>query len=325
MTPEAQTQTGDPAAISNIPQAFSLDNMNTVELPSNISELNTSEFVLDDESQVRRFPPDQKKLMDLVHDIVRQGQLYPILYRVVGGKNIVVDGATRVRAIAYINAEKLTKTKLKVKALLLDLSDVEAFAAGAAANIKRSEMSPIDHARVVRTLVNQFGMTKADVAKVLSRSAPWVTEISQMADLRPAIQKKIHEGKIGYTTARELVQMSEDEQDEFLADLEKSGGEGKSKRGKGKTREMARAKRRAKNQAKGGGESDTRASLTMREVREGLENLAGIGKEAAAAKKDKTEYECKYSKTVQTVAAAVLRFLDGKLGEKALANKIDAA
>jgi len=59
------------------------------------------------------------------------------------------------------------------------------------------------------------------VAKILKKSPAWVTEVSQIGELRPAIQKKIHTGEIGYTIARELIALkSEDEQDSALKELE---------------------------------------------------------------------------------------------------------
>lgn len=327
MTTETQTHSGhsDAPPISNIPEAVNVEDMRPVALPENITQLKPEQLVLDDDMQVRRFMPSAKDVESLAHDIVRQGQLYPILYRVVGERNIVIDGATRVRAIAYVNEHKLTDRRLKVNAMLVDMSDVEAFTAGAAANIKRFGMSPIDHARVITTLTQTYGMTKTDAGKVLGRSPAWVSEISRMAELRAGVQKKIHEGKIGYTTAREMLDWTDEEQDEFIADMEKSNVGGKSKRGSGKSREAARAKTRAKNQAKGGGQSDQKVSLTLKEAREMFASLAGVGKDAEAAKAAGEKFECKYTEKVQTVALACMKALDGKLGEKALANKIDAA
>jgi len=323
MTAETQTQAQEGGAdhVSNVTAPFDLDSMKAVVLPENVTELNVSEIVLDDEMQVRRYAPDAKKIVELAHDIVRQGQLYPILYRVVGTKNVVVDGANRVRAIEYINENKLATKRMKVKAMLVDLTDVEAFTAGAAANIRRFEMSPIDHARVIKVMTEQFGLTRSAAGKILGHSPTWVTEVSQMAEFRAHIQKAIHERKIGYTIARNLIGLDNDEQDEIVEEILKGG----AKKGAGVTRDKVRAKKRAKAQAKGDGQSEAKISLTNRELRAMFESLAGVGKEAEKAQAKGEEYECKYSGKVQEVALALIKALDGKLGERALANKIDAA
>jgi len=322
-TTEAIDQTQDSLHASNViddaaaaqTPAITIEDVKPIELPDEIEELLPSQLVLDDDSQVRRFKVLAKDVADLAKDILLNGQIQPILYRVIDEKKVVIDGHTRVMAVEHINTTH--NRRMKVKAMKVDMSDARAFLAGAAANIKRFEMSPIDYARVIHVMTAQHGMMKKDVATALGRSNAWVTEMSKMADFRPHVQKLIHDRKIGYTEAREMFEMTEAEQDEYIKERTEAASTGGKK--KGYSREAARAKRRKKAPA------DQSVALTIRETREVLRNLAGVGKDFEEAQKKEEAFECKYSDRVQTVAAAMLKMMDGKLGEKALANKIDAA
>ena len=111
--------------------------------------------------------------------------------------------------------------------------------------------------------------------------------------------------------------MDETEMDAYVERLEK----GEVVRGGGKGKAKARKKAKAAEVANG----TWSISLTMREFRTMMENMAGVGKEAeAAAAAGNKEYTCGYSEKVQKVALLMIKAINGKVKEKALANKIDA-
>lgn len=310
MTEEVQ----DPTPISNVPPAFTADDIGHTDMPEKVIKIHTDDIDLDDSLQVRRFIPDAKKVHELALDIVSRGQLYPVIARKNKGRYNIIDGTTRVRSILYANQERMYSKEdgpLLVSALVVNMSDLEAFTAGAASNMKRYDMSPVDHARVIAVLKEEYGMKSQEVAKVLRRVPSWVTEHEKITKLRPAIQKKIHEGKLAYTAVRDLYGMSEKEQDEYIEDIEK--GESRDR-----VRTKAKAKKREKAQGKSG-ESEVKNTLTLKELRNVFESLAGIGKEQEEGK------ECKYSEKVQGIALACIRTMDGKLGERALSNNFDKA
>ena len=309
-------------AISNVPPppTYTADDIHRIDSPSKITMIPVEDISLEEALQVRRYKVSPAKVEELAKDIVTRGQIQPVLVRkhpTGKGKYAIIAGATRAQAIAHINANKMMNGAgpLQVAAQVVEMSDLEAFAAGVAENMKRNDMSPVDHAHIIGVMMGEYGMSKTEIGKVVGKTLSWVSEHASILTLRPAIQKKIHAG-LPYTIVRELKDMTEEDQDNYLVGLE----------AKTETRDSAKAKAKAKKSGKAKeSEPSAKGNLTMKEARTILENLGGIGVDAEEAAAKGKDYECKYSVRVQGVALALIKALDGKLGEKALANKIDAA
>jgi len=309
----AATEQQEP--ISNIPvDAPDLAAMAAIDVGSKIIELDPDDILLDENQNMRRYHADSPSIRELATDIISRGQIQPVLLRKTKtSKHTLVFGFQRVRAIQHINENKLHNGDgpMKVKAMMVDeMSDIEALAANVAENMKRKDLSPIDLAFIVKTL-SDAGITGKAIAKQLGKSTSWVSNMLELNALRPNIQKSIHSGEIGYTTARELVGMSDEDQDQFIKDFGKTDGGKRRGKGKGKARDDARKKKRGK------GKEAVNASLTMKEFRDLLGELAGTN----VAKGQ----ECKYSEKVQGLALNLISALDGRLAVKALANRIDKA
>lgn len=309
-----ETQVTEPkvpvGVMSNTPEEaeklFEGATVDPVEVSRTMLELDPSDIVIDESRNMRRYAVSAKAINDLANDIIGNGQLQPVMVRREGGKYVLVFGFSRVRAIQHIN--ETTKEKRKVLALNAgaSMTDLESFSANVAENLKRQDLSPIDQVHIIKVFTDG-GMSKRDVSKLLGRAASWVTQHAQIGELRPKIQKMIHEGKIPYTYAVEIAGMSEEEQDKSVEELEKSGGTIDAREKLRKAKKVSKAKKKGQ---------DVSIALTLREARKELESMAGVGLEEGV--------ECKFSDTAQTVAGAVLKFLDGKLGIRALANKIDS-
>lgn len=57
-------------------------------------------------------------------------------------------------------------------------------------------MTPIDEARLIRTLLTRGGLTQADVARELDRAPSWVSSRLSLLELPPVVQHKIASGEI---------------------------------------------------------------------------------------------------------------------------------
>lgn len=310
-------------AISNIPPVppAVADDIRHLDLPGKLTMLDPSDIDLSGVNP-RRYPVKAAELDELAKDIVRRGQIQPVLVKFdkSTSKYPIIAGASRTRAIALANEKGLTNGSghMKVAAMVVEMSALEAFAAGVAENAKRNDMTAVDYAHIINTFETEYQMKRSEIAKAMGQKPSWITEHAAILGLRASIQKKISDGTISYTAVRDLSSMGEEEQDEYISGIEK-----------GETRDNARAKAKAKKRKKaqtaGGGETNQKNPMTMKEVRTMLENMGGIGKDAEEAAAKGKEYECKYSTRAQNVAMALIKALDGKIGEKALASKIDAA
>jgi ParB/RepB/Spo0J family partition protein len=72
-------------------------------------------------------------------------------------------------------------------------------------NMHRLEMTPIDEARAIKTMITDGGMTQAQVATELARTPSWVSQRLSLRELPPAVQHKVAAGEIRPTVAAQAV------------------------------------------------------------------------------------------------------------------------
>jgi ParB family chromosome partitioning protein len=300
------------AVIENEPTPVDMATLTPMDMPSRVQFIDPQDLVIDDEFNPRRFQVKASEVVELAKDIVSNGQIQPIVVRELGRKDgrmkyRVTDGRTRSKAILYANEHKMTEEPLKVAALVVEQDDAQAYIT-AIASFKRKDWTPIDKSNVIKTLEGEFGMKRSAIAEKLGIPKSSVTELAHLADLRPQIQKKINDGVIPYTAVRTLIGQSEEDQDEAIKELEQGGGKVSVEK-----REHLRAKKRAKGLKEG---KELKASLTTKEAKKGFGELYGADLEKGV--------ECKYSEGVQQKGKALVKFMEGKMGIKALANILDS-
>jgi ParB-like chromosome segregation protein Spo0J len=87
-------------------------------------------------------------------------------------------------------------------------------------NRERAELSYMDQAHAAKELLDA-GMKRQDIAKAFGKSPAWATRILKFLELRPKIQKLIHEGKVPFRAAAIMPDLSEEKQDELLTEIER--------------------------------------------------------------------------------------------------------
>jgi ParB-like chromosome segregation protein Spo0J len=81
--------------------------------------------------------------------------------------------------------------------------------------------TPMDEARVIRSLVEEDGLGLAGVARLLNRRKPWVSRRLALATrLSPVIERKVDQGAIGPTLAYALCALSDRAQEDVVKSIE---------------------------------------------------------------------------------------------------------
>lgn len=301
-----------------------------VQLP--VIQLALDKIKVDESKNLRRFNPDAKAIQDLAQDIKKNKMLSPVLVRVLNGDGEyeLVAGFQRMKAIQYLNDNGETIGAVSASVVEIDADEVpEAPAEGTEApktvsasairskllnlaeNMRRNELSYIDAAYGIKDLMDA-GMTAGDVAKEFKKSGAWVSYTRKFLDLRPEVQKRIHEGKINFRLARTLIDLTEEEQDAAItqADAGDLGGAGatagKAKRAKGKKNKRGRAAR--EDQTEGRNLSSKQAILL----------LEGQVKELADAEGKRTKAE----ENAIDLYSNIIKYLTGAFGMKGLHNRV---
>ena len=107
---------------------------------------------------------DQEALDELANSISKQGVLQPIVARkLASGDYEIIAGERRWRAAQRAGLDR-------VPVVVRELSDEDAMVIGLIENLQREDLNPIEEARGMQRLIEEFTMTHQQVADSVSRS-----------------------------------------------------------------------------------------------------------------------------------------------------------
>ncbi len=166
-----------------------------------------------DELQRGKYQPrhefDSRALEELANSIRVQGIVQPIVVRPMtsepgsGHTFEIVAGERRWRAAMMAGLDS-------IPAVIRELSDETAVAVGLIENIQRENLNPIDQARALRRLIDEFGMTHADTAEAVSRSRAAVTNLLRLLELPAVVRGMVEKRQLEMGHARALLGLTEE-------------------------------------------------------------------------------------------------------------------
>lgn len=147
-----------------------------------------------DQIQRGRFQPrrdfDQTALEELADSIRASGLIQPIIVRRCGDQQYeIVAGERRWRAAQLAG---LTR----IPSLLNDYTDEQAAAVTTIENIQRKDLNPIEEARSLQRLIDDFNYLHDEVAAVIGKSRSQVTNTLRLLRLEAAVQTWLIEGQL---------------------------------------------------------------------------------------------------------------------------------
>jgi ParB family chromosome partitioning protein len=159
-----------------------------------------------------RFQPrknfDEEALASLVESIKAQGILQPILVRrhpESANAYEIIAGERRWRAAQLAQLHE-------VPILIKDLPDRDALEVALVENVQRQDLNPLEEAEGYRRLVEEFGHTQEDLAKVVGKSRSHVANLMRLLALPEAVKKLLETGQLSAGHARALIGRDDAEQ-----------------------------------------------------------------------------------------------------------------
>ena len=146
----------------------------------------------------------EETLMDLAESIRAQGIVQPIVVRPLapdaGGERRyeIVAGERRWRAAQMAGLEV-------VPALIKEIPDEAAVAVALIENIQRENLNPIEEARSLKRLVEDFQMTHEQAAEAVGRSRVAVSNLLRLLDLPDPVRAMLERREIDMGHARALL------------------------------------------------------------------------------------------------------------------------
>lgn len=164
----------------------------------------SEEFVHADLSSIRpnpyqpRMDMDPASLEELKLSIQSKGLLEPLVVRRTADGYELVAGARRLQALKELN-------RTTAPCVLHDLADNEMLQCALIENIHRKDLNPIEKARAIRRLTDEFHLGQEEVGQVLGMDRSTVANFLRLLDLSETIQGHVSRGTISMGHARALL------------------------------------------------------------------------------------------------------------------------
>ena len=148
---------------------------------------------------------EQEGLDALAASLGEQGVLQPVLVRpTAGGKYELVAGERRWRAARLAGLST-------IPALVRDRGDAASLEVALIENMAREDLNPIEEARACAALVEELGLTRAEVGRRVGRSRVAVSNLLRLLDLPDSVIELLEQDALTEGHGRGLL-LAEDHQ-----------------------------------------------------------------------------------------------------------------
>ncbi len=148
-----------------------------------------------------RLEVSEAQLMLLAESIRQHGLLHPIAVRLArGGMYELISGERRLRALVLLG-------RTDVMALVLDASDLEAALISLTENLQRDGLHYLEEAEAFRAVIQDHGLTQAELAERVGRSQGMVANRLRLLGLSEAVRAALRAGGLSERHARALLRL----------------------------------------------------------------------------------------------------------------------
>lgn len=158
-------------------------------------------------------------LQELADSIKSQGLVQPILVRPVGGRvpgesqrYEIIAGERRWRAAQMAGLNE-------IPAVIRDVPDEAAVSMALIENIQREDLNPLEEARALLRLTEEFGLTHQAAAEAVGRSRAAVSNLLRLMELADEVKELLEQRRIEMGHARALLGLTSRRQQIEVAGL----------------------------------------------------------------------------------------------------------
>ena len=145
----------------------------------------------------------EEALEELAESIKKHGVLQPVVLRKIeNNKYELVAGERRWRAAQLAGLKQ-------IPAVVKEFSDEEATVVALMENLQREDLNPLEQAKALKRLIEEFNLTQEEVAENLAKSRTYVTNLLRLLNLPPVIQEMVEKGELTYGHARALLALED--------------------------------------------------------------------------------------------------------------------
>ena len=141
---------------------------------------------------------DEAALAELAESIRENGVITPVTLRKTGETYQIIAGERRWRAARMAGLTELP-------ALVLDVSEGDAYAMAMVENLQREDLNPMEEAEGYQVLMNLSGMTQEQAAQKVGKSRPAVANALRLLNLPEPVRRILRNGGISAGHGRALL------------------------------------------------------------------------------------------------------------------------
>lgn len=154
---------------------------------------------------------DSESVAQLAESIQKYGLLQPIIVnKCSNGRFMIIAGERRYRASKALG-------KATIAAKVVDFDNEKTMQVSLIENIQRENLNPLDIAVGLSTLINQFNKTQDEIAREISKSRSYVTNVLRLLNLPEGVKEEIRRGRISLGHAKVLASVTNPE--EYVAEI----------------------------------------------------------------------------------------------------------
>lgn len=173
--------------------------------PAPVAQTDTASTLRVEQLQPGRYQPrthmDEGSLQELAASIRSQGLIQPILVRPIAADRYeIIAGERRWRASQIAGLSD-------VPVVIRELPDQAALAVALIENIQREDLNPLEEAKGVQRLIDEFGLTHQQAAEAIGRSRSATTNLLRLLNLSHQVQEMVFGGQLDMGHARALLSL----------------------------------------------------------------------------------------------------------------------
>ncbi len=181
--------------------------LSDIEEESVINTVDSSELLLSEiepnvDQPRKQF--DDEALAALIESIKTHGVITPLIVTPKSdGKYMIIAGERRYRAATAAGL-------VSVPVCIRECTQVQIDELSLIENIQREDLNPMEVARAIKKLMDDYGYTQEEAAERIGKARPTVANLLRLMDLSEAVQKMVESGHLSAGHARCLVVVADE-------------------------------------------------------------------------------------------------------------------
>lgn len=161
---------------------------------------------------------DEDGLNELADSIRVQGLIQPIVVRLLSDKKTyeIIAGERRWRAAQIAGLHD-------VPVIIKDVTDQTVMCMSLIENIQRQDLNPLEEAKALERLINEFDMTHDETAEAVGRSRSSVSNLLRLLELDNSVKNMLEARKLDMGHARALLSLDKAKQLEIATKIVQQG------------------------------------------------------------------------------------------------------